>query len=210
MVKLFVIEDHATIIVAGLRNIFRPSRDDIEVTGSAVSVQSALPIPELASSDIIILDLWIPGNDPLDNMKLLGEQFPCKPVIIYTSEELPVWQQKMMNAGVKGYVNKNCNREDLKSAIMHVARGGTWFTGPMTGSDPETTGNRQEAGSPVLSPVEKQIIELLISGLHHREIAAKITITPPKIDKVLTGLRKRFDCNTTVELVKLLSDQSLV
>ena len=208
MVKVFVIEDHATIIVAGLRNIFRPSRDNIEVTGTALHVNEALKNPELASSDLILLDLWIPGHDPLETMKLLGEKFPGKPVIIYTSEELPVWQQKMMRAGVKGYVSKNCNREDLKSAIMHVARGGTWFTGPMFPNDQGEAGKRKEF--PELSPVERQIMELLVKGQHYHEISEKMNLTRSRIDKILASLRTRFECTTTVELVKLLSDQWLV
>lgn len=210
MVKIFVIEDHSTIIVAGLRNIFRPSRDHIEISGSAINVEEALRNPELASSDIIMLDLWIPGSDPLDAMKILGENHPEKPVIIYTSEELPLWEHKMMKAGVKGYVNKTCGREDLKSAILHVKKGGTWFTGPMTEDVPEKEGLPETKALPALTPAEKQIIGLLISGLHHHEIAGRLNITTPKIDKILTLLRKRYQCITTVELVNLLSGNHLL
>ncbi len=210
MVKIFVIEDHAPIIVAGLRNMFRPSRDHIEISGSAINVQEALKNPELALSDIIILDLWIPGVDPVNSMKILGEQRPGIPIIIYTSEELPLWQQKMMKAGVKGYMQKNCSREDLKSAILHVKKGGTWFTGPMMVGDTEKEALPETKALPELSPAEKQIIELLISGLHHHEIAGRLNISTPKIDKIMTLIRKRYKCKTTVELVNLLSDNHLL
>lgn len=210
MIKIFVIEDHATIIVAGLRNIFRPSRDHIEISGSAINVKEALKNPELECADIIILDLWIPGFDPLDAVRILGQNHPGKPVIIYTSEELPLWHQKMMMAGVKGYVQKNCSREDLKSAILHVEKGGTWFTGPTTVDIPGKEGLPEIKALPELTPAEKQIIELLISGLHHHEIAKKLNISAPKIDKVLTLLRKRYQCITTVELINLLSGKHLL
>ncbi len=209
MVRLFVIEDHETIIVPGLRNLFRPSRDQIEIAGSAAGIHSALSNPALGSSDMIILDLWIPGEDPFNSLLLLSEQHPGKPVLIYTSEELPLWQHKMMNAGVKGYVNKSCAREDLKSAIMHVAKGGTWFTGAMTDEgDLEKSGAKQENLSSALSPVQKEIIDLLINGYHHHEIAKKLNTTPAKIDKSLTGLRNKFQCKTTIELVMLLSGKT--
>ena len=202
MIKLFVIEDHEAIIVSGLRNMFRPSRDQIEVTGSAPNVNSALSNPALSFAGMIILDLWIPGEDPLASMTLLKKQCPGKPVLIYTSEELPVWQHKMMAAGVSGYISKNCSREDLKSAIRHVAKGGTWFTGLTPDQEPEP--------GPELSPVEKQILNLLINGYHHHEIASKLNTTSAKIDKSLVGMRTRFQCKTTVELVILLSGKAII
>ncbi len=202
MIKLFVIEDHEAIIVSGLRNLFRPSRDQIEVTGSAPNVKSAISTPALSAAGMIILDLWIPGEDPLASMTLLKKQCPGKPVLIYTSEELPVWQHKMMAAGVSGYISKNCSREDLKSAIRHVAMGGTWFTGLKPDQEPEP--------GPELSPVEKQILNLLINGYHHHEIASKLNTTSAKIDKSLVGMRTRFQCKTTVELVILLSGKAII
>lgn len=206
MIKIFVIEDHEAIIVPGLRNLFRPSRDQIEVTGSSPGLQTALLNPSIGMVDLIILDLWIPGENPLNTMNLLRERCPDVPVLIYTSEELPIWQDKMMQAGVKGFLRKSCPREDLKSAIMHITNGGTWFTGPMTFDRfSDKSDNKPESLSPKLSPVQKEIIDLLIAGYHHHEIAKRLNTTSAKIDKTLTGLRIKFQCKTTIELVMLLS-----
>lgn len=209
MVKIFVIEDHESIIVPGLRNLFRPSRDQIEVTGSSPGLQTAFLNPLLGLSDLIILDLWIPGEDPMHTMAMLSDRYPGKPVLIYTSEELPIWQQKMIVAGAKGFLKKNCPREELKSAIMHITKGGTWFTVPMTEVIlPEISENNQNSLSPKLSPIQKEIIDLLAYGYHHNEIAEKLHTTPAKIDKTLTDLRTKFQCKTTIELVMFLSGKS--
>jgi len=206
MIKIFVIEDHEAIIVPGLRNLFRPSRDQIEISGSSSDLQDAFLNPTMGMADLIILDLWIPGDDPLTNMSMIRKQFPDTPVLIYTSEDLPFWQQKMMAAGAKGYLKKNSPREDLKSAIIHIFNGGTWFTGPMTDiSFPEKTNDHATDPSYNLTPIQKETIGFLIDGFHHKEIAEKLNTTPAKIDKTLTGLRNRFQCKTTIELVIFLS-----
>jgi DNA-binding NarL/FixJ family response regulator len=104
---------------------------------------------------------------------------------------------------------KNCNREDLKSAILHVAKGGTWFTGPMAVRGSMDKANYDQGDlSRQLTPVQKEIVDLLINGFHHREIAKKLNTTPAKIEKTLTGLRNNFQCKTTIELVLLLSGKS--
>ena len=100
MIRLFIIEDHP-IIVTGLRNLFRPSRDEIEIYGSASSADEAVKTDNSEAFDIIMLDLWLQSSPPLENMKKLKEKFPTKPIVMFTSEESSVWQRKMFDAGAK-------------------------------------------------------------------------------------------------------------
>jgi DNA-binding NarL/FixJ family response regulator len=114
----------------------------------------------------------------------------------------------MMQAGAKGFLRKNCPREALKLAIMHIAKGGTWFECPMAdGMLPEKSENNQAGLLPKLAPIQKEIIDLLVDGYHHHEIAKRLNTTSAKIDKSLTGLRIKFQCKTTIELVMLLSEK---
>lgn len=210
MVKLFLIEDHEMIIVSGLRNIFRPSRDHIEIAGSAPNVDRALASEKLSSSHLIILDLWIPGYDPLESVKLLKERHPAIPVIIFTSEELPLWQWKMMEAGVNGYLTKTCSREEFKLALTHVLNGGSWFTGPQSDTALKNKSRNMDKSLPSMSPIERQIVEFLIRGDHRDVIASKLNTTISIIDKKLAVLRSKFKCRTTVELVKILDDRHMI
>jgi DNA-binding NarL/FixJ family response regulator len=85
MIRLFVIEDHP-VIVTGLRNLFRPSRDEIEIVGSASSVDEAVSRAVSDTFDMILLDLWLPDSHPLLNVKKLKDHFHDKPIVIFTSE----------------------------------------------------------------------------------------------------------------------------
>ena len=70
MIRLFTIEDHP-VIVTGLRNLFRPSRDEIEIVGSASSVDELIQKGIQEEFDIFLLDLWIPDSHPIQNVKKL-------------------------------------------------------------------------------------------------------------------------------------------
>ena len=83
MIRLFVIEDHP-VIVTGLKNTFRPSRDEIEVAGSASSVDEALLKADAMDFDIFLLDLWIPNAHPQLNVKRIKDNFKGKPIVIFT------------------------------------------------------------------------------------------------------------------------------
>jgi DNA-binding NarL/FixJ family response regulator len=210
MLRIFVIENHETILVSGLRQLFRPHRDQIEITGSSNSVANALQNKELESCDIIILDLWIPNEKPLENVSILRQKYPKAHIIILTTEESPVWIRKMMAAGVKGYLIKNTNRNELKSAIMKVAGGGTWFTASLDEENQEKTAESSDKTNIVLNPAQKEILSLLTQGKNIKEIAELLNSKPAKIEKTLVNLRKQYQAETNIALIKILLDKGII
>lgn len=210
LTRLFVIDNHETIIVSGLHQLFRPVRDQIEITGSANNVQNALQSDLIALCDIIILDLWIPGERPLENVKLLKEYFPVKPILVYSSEDSSEWIRKMIVAGVKGYVTKEALRTDLKSAILSLAAGGAWFTKSLEKADLEMINHEVKENYVPLSPVQKKILTSLINGKSQKEIAKNLNTRERNIEKNLSTLRTRFSAKTTVELIKILIDKAII
>ncbi len=207
---MLVIENHETIIVSGLRQLFRPQRDGIVIVDSAVSVSAALKNADASGFDLILLDLWLPGEKPLENVKLLKEKFPGKPILIYSSEDSGEWIRKMAMAGVKGYVIKDAARDELKNAISKVAGGNTWFTGLSIAGDHGILSQEHPPYNEPLSLVQKRIIEFLIAGKIIKEIANILDTNPNKIEKTLVRMREKFNAKSNVELIKILIDLALV
>ena len=77
LIRLLVIEDNATLVLAGLRNFFRPGRDQIQVAHVAENVEQV--VIQLAESDfdVTILDLFIPHSTPTNNIQALKQKYPC-------------------------------------------------------------------------------------------------------------------------------------
>ncbi len=210
MIRLLVIENHETIIVSGLRQLFRPQRDGIEVAESAISVSVALKTVDISGFDIIILDLWIPDERPLENVKLLKEHFPGKPILVYSSENSSEWIRKMAIAGVNGYVIKDAPRSELKDAISMVGKGNTWFTGLSVSGDHVSVSNEFRITTEPLSLIQKRILEYLVAGKTLKEIADALDTNPNQIEKTLVRIRSKFDAKSNVELIKILIDMALI
>lgn len=203
MIKLFIIEDHP-VIVSGLRNMFRPSRDEIEITVTATSLNEALMRSPLADFNIILLDLWLPDGDPEDNFKTLVNKFSGKPVVVYTSEQSFRWQQKMFKAGVAAYLIKNADKTTIKSTLEKVHHGEIVYSHTIEQYHAKKelleSGN-QPAG---LTPDQQKVTSYLMEGLSLKQIADKQGRSVSAIEKMLKQLRLRFDANTNVELLKIL------
>ena len=210
VIRLFVIDNHKTIIVSGFHQLFRTSRDFIEIIGSAISVDDALTSNVIQSCDIIILDLWIPEERPLENVRLLKVYFPGKPILIFTTEDSPEWIRKMMIAGVQGFVTKEAVRPDLKSAIQSIAVGKVWFPRVLEENDLEVTIREPHEPEMRLTPAQRKILSLLAQGNNHKKIADILNVKVKNIEKILGILRKNFNAKTTVELIKILTEKSMI
>ena len=209
MIRLFTIEDHP-IIITGLRHTFRPARDGIEIVGSASNVDEAIMAADPSSFDVLLLDLWIPGSHPLQNMKKIREHFPGKPIVIFTSEDSTLWQRKMFEAGAIAYLLKSSKKNEIHQTLEKVFQGMTVFTGMI---EPE----REQAfragfADPrfILTPNQKEYVIFLSNGLTQQEIAEKKNLSLSTVEKTIKVIRKKCGSRNNTELVKILLERGII
>lgn len=122
MIRILAIEDHL-VALNGLQYMFRPARDGIEIACTASSAEGALRTAKEDRFDLILLDLWLGGTDPVRNIIALQERFPGKPVVIFTLEKDLHWQRIMYEAGARGYILKSANKQEIQTILARVAGG---------------------------------------------------------------------------------------
>ncbi len=210
MIRLFVIEDHP-IIVTGLRNLFRPSRDEVEIYSSAATVEEAIQKNDPEAFDIILLDLWLHSTPPLENVKRLKEKFPDKPIVIFTSEGSTLWQRKMFEAGVKAYLLKTAEKSEIKLTLEKVMQGMTVFAGIM-----EEDFLHKKLGHDIasikrsLTANQMEIVRLLSNGMTQQKIADIKGTTVSNIEKTLKHIREVCDAKNNTELVRILVEHGII
>jgi DNA-binding NarL/FixJ family response regulator len=57
----------------------------------------------------------------------------------------------------------------------------------------------------ILSPLQREIVKYLATGLNHKEIGNKVDLSRSRIEQILKELRKSFDVPNNISLVNLLS-----
>ncbi len=209
MIRLFVIEDHP-VIVTGLKNLFRPSRDGIEITDNAISADEAIAQGDASKFDIFLLDLWLPEAHPLMNIKKLKEHFPGKPIVIFTSEDSASWQRKMFEAGVMAYLLKSTNKAEIKTTLEKVMRGQIVFSG-LVEPDYERKLAAVLSGQKYhLTANQQELVILLSSGLTQQQIADAKKTSVSTVEKTLKHIRDRCDAKNNAELVKILLEKGII
>ncbi|MEI6898609.1 MAG: response regulator transcription factor [Bacteroidota bacterium] len=209
MIRLFVIEDHP-VIVTGLKNTFRPSRDEIEVAGSASSVDEALLKADPMDFDIFLLDLWIPNAHPQLNVKRIKDNFKGKPIVIFTSEESSSWQRKMFEAGVMAYLNKNSSKFEIKSTLEKVIKGQIVFAGMVEPEYEKKLSSVLAGLTLVLTPNQQEQVILLSKGWSQQQIAEEKQISLSTVEKTLKLVREKCNAKNNAELIRILFERGVI
>jgi DNA-binding NarL/FixJ family response regulator len=209
MIRLFIIEDHP-VIVTGLKNLFRPSRDEIEIVGNAVSADDAVQRANPDIFDIFLLDLWLPEAHPLLNVKKLKENFPGKPIVIFTSEDSSTWQRKMFEAGVMAYMLKSTNKFEIKLTLEKVIRGQIVFSGMVEPDYEKKLSNVLSGQKYHLTANQQELVILLSQGLTQQQIADRKKTSVSTVEKTLKHVRERCDAKNNAELVKILLEKGII
>lgn len=204
MIRIHIVEDNETIVVSGLRSLFRPGRDSILIQGSSDSVEKMIQTVHADEIDMIILDLYIRNTNPKENIRMLKQHYPETPVMILTNETSGSWISAMRKEGASAYLMKDTGREELKLAIQKTASGKFYF--PELPDVSELKNQTDEEQKFQSLPVDQQnIIRLLAQGLYHDEIAQHLNQSRSSVEKKLSEIRTVFQVRTNIELIHLLT-----
>ena len=120
-VRVLLIDDHA-LCRRGLAELLE-RRPGITVAGFTGDPDEASRMVAALAPDLVVLDLRMPDVDGLTLLKRLREE-GCKAVVlILTMSDSQDDLARALRAGVRGYVLKNMEPDDLVDAIQRVARG---------------------------------------------------------------------------------------
>jgi DNA-binding NarL/FixJ family response regulator len=160
MIRVFSIEDH-WMVTDGLKTRFRGWRDGIIITRSATGIEAALKYGDPAGFDIILLDLFLPETDPIDNIRLLKAQYPDAPIVILTGEEQDIWRIQVAEAGAVAYLTKRATRSELVETLKRVYQGENLMKMYFLQTSQQRS-QKEHFSSPFnIKPTEKELLNLL-------------------------------------------------
>lgn len=202
--RVGVIDDHQ-IVRVGVSLIIE-AQDGLHCIGEAGSVSEAIALVETKSPDLIILDLWMGGNDGLELVLNLRAIAPEMKILVYSMNDDLIYGPRVLRAGAAGFVMKDSGIDELSKAIAAVCNGERYVSERLRRSlVEESLGTRpvteaqQVAG---LTDRELQILRLLGRGRTTGEIAISLHISPKTVGAHRENLKGKLGVNSAAELVR--------
>lgn len=126
-IRILLADDH-TIVLQGLSRFLR-EQSDMEVVGHAKDGLTTVQLARDLSPDIVIMDISMPGLSGIEATRRIHSEKPDVKIIGLSMHAAKRYVQEMYRAGARGYLLKDCDFDELVTAIHTVAAGGTYFVG---------------------------------------------------------------------------------
>jgi len=210
MNTIWIVEDHA----AFRRTLVRVlnAETGLQCTRDFDSCEKVLAA--LAHDDaphLILLDVGLPGMSGLNGIRFIKERAPKTLVVILTVFEDDDKVFQAICAGASGYLLKTSSVIEITQAVRDALAGGS----PMTSRIARRVLDMFTKFAPKhsdygLSEREKEILQLMTTGLIKKEIADHLTLSVHTVDTYLRRIYEKLEVNTRTGAVAKALKEGLV
>lgn len=120
-IRVGIVDDHA-IVRSGLRGFF-DEQPDLIVVGEAANGAEATQLVRQTPMDVLLMDLSMPGQSGIDALVNIRAKSNTIRILILSGYPEEQYAMNVMRMGANGYLNKECEPEEIVKAIRLVAQG---------------------------------------------------------------------------------------
>ena len=175
MIRIAIVDDHA-IVREGLRRFFA-DEVDLRVVGDAANGREALELLRSTEVDVMLLDLSMPDQGGVDALRSIKARAPDLPVLILSGFAAQHYATALLRQGAAGYLNKDCDPEEIARAIRTVALGRRYITPAVAELLAEQLDAPAKAPHEQLSERELQVFLRLAAGETVGHIADRMSLS---------------------------------
>jgi len=203
VLRILIADDHE-VARKGIRSLLE-NHPGWEVCAEAKDGREAVEFADSLRPDILLLDIGMPNLNGLDAAKQILATNPDARILILTVHDTEQIVREVLAAGARGFLLKSDAGRDLVAAVEALQRRRSFFTSkvsemmlegylrPHSDSD-DPTGQR------VLTPREREVIQLVAEGKTTKEVASVLSLSVKTAETHRTNLMRKLDLHSVADL----------
>ena len=211
--RVILADDHQ-LVRAGLRALLQSFRD-VEVLAECGDGHEALALVDRMQPDVLLLDVTLPGLKGLEAALRVPKASPNTRVLILSMHSGAEYVGQALRAGVAGYLIKDSAVDELRVALDAI-RVGRKYLSPAI-SQAVLSGYLRTGDSPperaqldVLTPRQREVLQLIAEGHGTREIAGRLHVSVKTVETHRSQLMERLAIHDVPGLVRFAIRVGLV
>jgi DNA-binding NarL/FixJ family response regulator len=205
MITVFLADDHR-IVREGLCLLLESS-GDIDVVGEASDGREAVQKVKKTCPDVVLMDIAMPHLNGIDATRQILADCPGTQVVILSMYASKEHIFRALRAGARGYLLKETAGHEVFNAIRSVHAGRRFLGDNIADSVIDgyltNTAVSEETGTlDLLSPREREVLQLVVEGKSSAQIAEVLTLSPKTIETYRSRLMEKLGINDLPSLVK--------
>jgi two-component system nitrate/nitrite response regulator NarL len=200
--RVMLVDDHA-LCRSGLTELLE-HRGAMAVVGATGDPAQVVPMLREQQPDLIVLDLRLAATDGLSLLRLIRAEGCETPVVILTMSDSEDDLSAALRAGVRGYLLKDMEPEEVIDAIGRAARGEMVVAPAMMlklaqilQSGPKGSAMGSLVAS--LTERERQVLDHVASGQSNKVIAKALDISHNTVKLHVRHIMDKLNLRSRVE-----------
>ncbi len=202
MLRILIADDHE-LARNGIRSLLE-DHPGWEVCGEAKDGREAVNCASRLKPDICLLDIGMPNLNGLDAARQIIAQMPEASILILTVHDSEHMVREVLSTGARGFLLKSDAGRDLVAAVEALSHQQTFFTSKVAQMMVEGYLRPHEeipsSNHYVLTPREREVIQLVAEGKTTKEIAAALSLSVKTAETHRTNLMRKLDLHSVADL----------
>lgn len=206
--KILVADDH-TLMRAGLVTLIA-RLPEMEVVAEAEDGRKALRLARDLQPDIVLMDIAMPGLNGLEAAERIHGILPSVKIIILSMHASEEYVAQALKAGASGYLLKDAATTELEMALKSVAMGQFYLSPAISRQVVDTMLRGGPTGLDLLTPRQREILQLIAEGKSTREIADTLHLSVKTVETHRAQLMERLDIHDVAGLIRYALRKGLI
>ncbi|WHP30257.1 fimbria biosynthesis transcriptional regulator FimZ [Trabulsiella odontotermitis] len=193
-----IIMDEQPIVRMSIEVLLHKNKD-IEVVLKTDDNRELLDYLRHNPTDMVILDIELPGTDGFSLLKRIKEINHRTKVLFLSSKSESFYAGRAIRAGANGFVSKRKDQNDIYKAVEMLLAGYSFF--PSSSLSMINHSRRGDLPELPLSNREVMVLRYLANGLTNKEIADQLLLSNKTISAHKSNIFSKLGVHTIVELI---------
>ena len=207
--EVLVADDHA-IIRDGLRKLLADTHDFV-VVGEAANGNAALQAVRARDWALLILDISMPGRNGLELIKLIRQERPRLPILIFSMHHEEQYAVRALRAGASGYLSKDSDMDLLLPSLRKLVAGGPYISPKVAELLAMDVSPRlQDLPHKSLSDREFEVFSRIVAGSSLTAIAHALSLSIKTVSTHKSNILAKMQLTGQVDLVRYAMEHQLL
>jgi DNA-binding NarL/FixJ family response regulator len=202
----FIIVDDHPLFRGALSQALRASFEKAEILEAGSLDELTDRLATAGETDLILLDLTMPGVQGLSGLVYLRAQHPEVPVVIVSASDDAATIRQCVDCGASGFIPKSQPVEAIREAIRKIIDGEVWLP-PDVDIDnlPPAESTELVSRLSTLTPQQVRVLMMLGEGLLNKQIAFKLGVSEATIKAHVSAILQKLGVDSRTQAVIAIS-----
>jgi DNA-binding NarL/FixJ family response regulator len=197
-----------TCVIADDHRMFRQAirslleKEGFEIVGEADNGHEAVKLVTRHSPQLALLDYGMPMLNGSFAAAEILKRSPDTQVVLLTMYDDETFALDAVRSGVRGYVLKEQAAQELVAALRQVLSGSIYLSPNISESVVIALLSKKEQPSDLLTPREKQVLQLIAEGKTTKDIASVLHLSVKTAESHRSNIMNRLNVHNVASLVR--------